>query len=121
MVDDKEITILNLNYQDFLTYLSINLTVSITIVVGYVFYELVAWVNQSEISKISGLLSIFAIIIISLAIHFWFYYKKEDIKKDISRKFNFFERSKRYIPTKVLYSKNATIIVGENKDNANRS
>lgn len=110
MVSDKEIAILNLDYQDFLTYMSINLSVAVTILFAFISYELVAWQNQEGNVRIVLFISLVAFEIIFIAIHFWLYDKKRDIKKDIERKFDFLEKSKRYIPKEIKYSKSSKLV-----------
>lgn len=86
MVKEEEIVKLNLNYQDFLTYLSINLTIGISFLVAFLSYEIVSWVEQEWSNRLTLIIIFFSIEVIFIAVHFWIYRKKEDIKKDIIRK-----------------------------------
>ena len=85
MVNGKQLTLIGLNYQTYLTYIGIIWTVGISFFVAiwsYIFISLTS-INIATLILL-GLLLIFGEIIF-IAIYFWINYKKDNIRNQIIR------------------------------------
>lgn len=80
MVDEKLLRRLNLDYQDYLTYLNINLTIAVSLFIAVFSYILISLQSLNENILILLFLILTFLEIIFISIHFWLYQKKERIK-----------------------------------------
>lgn len=85
MVKDKNLTRLSLDYQDYLTYISINLTVAVSVFIAFFSYVLTQWstLTKEPYQIIILLLIVMSIEIIFLSVHSWLIGKKRDVRNKI--------------------------------------
>ena len=85
MVEDKNITKLSLDYQDYLTYLNINLTLAISVFIAFFSYVLTSFtaLRKESLSLLIILLIFLSIEIIFVSVHFWLINEKRTIRLKI--------------------------------------
>ncbi|MBS3077788.1 hypothetical protein J4233_06005 [Candidatus Pacearchaeota archaeon] len=84
MAINKDLALLNLKYQDYLTYIGVIWTVAISFFVAIVSYLLVSIPNLSFLRITIGLLILVFIEIAFIAIYFFLNTEKNRIKEKIS-------------------------------------
>jgi len=83
---NKDLIILSLEYQDYLTAISILWTVAISLLIAIASYILISIQKFKEDSSLLIILGTFflSVLIIFVSLHFWISYKKEIFKSQIA-------------------------------------